>query len=223
MAAGLEAKHIQYGLFNVLEGARVYEQGAGDLRLAASFLWGSSVILAKTDIRSGDWAALSGSIGVTTAPAHMPLYTFGKAALQKGGLSDGQIDLRSLSHSEIVKMMKDKTAAPAIAIVPEPEVTEILAQQQKENWDVRYHRFADVITVLTPDGLPLGGLWILDQPEHAPEFLKAFEKAISYINDPQNVTSVSVIVAEGFRKHFNAFPDLGSTELSDMLKRGNLI
>lgn len=175
----------------MLEGARAREQGADDLRLAASFLWGSPVILTKNEIQPRDWAALGGSIGVTSAPVHMPLYTFGKAALRKGGLLDKQIDLRSMRHPELVNMMKDKAVAPTFAIVPEPEVTEILAQQQREHWDLRYHRFADVITVLTPDGMPLGGLWVINQPAQASDFLKAFEKAVSYINDPQNLISVS--------------------------------
>lgn len=207
----------------MLEGARTYQQGTSDLRLAASFLWGSPVILAKNEVRPGDWAALGGSTGVTSAPVHMPLYAFGKAALRKGGLSDVEIHLRTMSHSEIVNMMKDKTVPPTFAIVPEPEVTQILAQQKKENWHQQYKRFADVTTVLNPGGLPLGGLWIVDRPAHASELLKAFEKAVSYVNDPQNITSVSLIVAEGYKKYFNAFPDVSSAEVSEMLKRGNLI
>lgn len=103
--AGVTATHVQYGIFNVLEGARAHQQGAESLQLAASFLWGSPFILAKDGILPGDWAALKGSTGVTTAPAHMPLYTLGKAALRKGGLSDGdvhQVSRRVTPYSRII-------------------------------------------------------------------------------------------------------------------------
>lgn len=221
LADGVKTKHVQYGVFNIPEGARAYEQGVQTLQIAASFLWGAPLIVTRPGIYPGDWAALAGATGVTAAPAHMPLYELGKAALRRGGISDRDINLRSVSKSEMVNMMNDERTAPVFAVVPEPEVTKILAQQNSGK--VRYQRFADVTTVLDSNGLPLGGVWVINNPVHAPEFLKAFKKAVSYAKDQDNVKEVSTIVVEGYKKYFQAFPDVGSAEVSEMLKRGNVI
>ncbi|MGM0623459.1 MAG: hypothetical protein ACQESH_05490 [Campylobacterota bacterium] len=205
MKAMMNDKKADVALFNFLAGGKFYSEGISHLRLAGVHVWGGVGILSKNSIAPNDWNALKNTHGLSIPAIKTPPHMFGSEAMVQNRLHPQKdIKVAGMGPAVAFNTMSRKNRAPAFVFVPEPLLSIILYKQQQENWEQKYHLFADSSVGITgkKGALPLGGFWIIDDTKDSDALIKGFQKAIEYINDPSNQKEVAQIVAKGFKKHF---------------------
>ena len=218
----LQQKNADYGVFNVIRGAKAYINGISHLKLADSFLWGAPLILSKSTIKPSDWVSLKGKTGIVFETEESPLYILGQRLLIEQGFDpQNDIILESIPYTEIINTIRQGNTTPDFFIVPEPLATQILTQQEEEKWKVHYHPFADIVRSLNAFGLPLGGFWIINEKPYTNDLIYAFEQAIEYLNEPANRQEASQIISEGYKEQFGILINANAVE--SMLARNNLV
>ncbi len=205
MKAIMNDKKVDVALFNFIAGGKFYSQGIDHLRLAGVHVWGGVGILSKKDIVANDWAALKGTRGLSLPAIKTPPHMFGMAAMKKYGLNPKKdIKVAGMGPAVAFNTMSRKNRAPSFVLAPEPLLSIVLFKQQKENWEQKYHLFADSAKAITGNSgtTPLGAFWIVNDKKNMDNLIYGFEKAITFINNPKNKKEVAKIVAKGFKKHF---------------------
>ncbi len=205
MKAIMNDKKVDVALFNFIAGGKFYSQGIDHLRLAGVHVWGGVGILSKTQIKPNDWNALKNTKGLSLPAIKTPPYMFGLSAMKKNGLNPKRdVKVAGMGPAVAFNTMSMKNRAPSFVLAPEPLLSIVLFKQDKENWEQKYHIFADSAKAMTgkAGATPLGAFWIVDDKKNMDNLIYGFEKAISFINNPANKKEVSQIVAKGFKKHF---------------------
>jgi ABC-type nitrate/sulfonate/bicarbonate transport system substrate-binding protein len=222
MKAIMAQKKADIGLFNFLAGGKFYSQGIKNIRLAGVHVWGGIAILSKRSIKAGDWKALNGKTAIAVPAVKTPPYVFAMMAAKKNGADPKSLKVVGMGPAIAMNKMRMKAGSPDFVMVPEPLLSIMLHKQEKENWEQKYHLFADTARAVSPSGVPLGAFWIIDG-ENAPaydEIIYGFEKAIDFVNDPANSKEVAEITSRGFKTHFNMVVPPSAFE--QMVNRGNL-
>ena len=205
MKAIMNDKKVDVALFNFIAGGKFYSQGISHLRLAGVHVWGGVGILSKIQIKPNDWKALKDTRGLSLPAIKTPPHMFAMSAMKKNGLNPKRdVKIAGMGPAVAFNTMSMKSRAPSFALAPEPLLSIVLFKQEKENWEQKYHIFADSAKAITgkSGATPLGAFWIIDDTKKMDNLIKGFSEAIKYINNPANKTEVAKIVAKGFKKHF---------------------
>lgn len=205
MKAIMNGKKADVALFNFIAGGKFYSQGIKHLRLAGVHVWGGVGILSKDSIKKNDWSALKGTKGLAIPAIKTPPHMFGVSAMQKNGLNPKKdIKVAGMGPAVAFNTMSMAERAPSFVFAPEPLLSIILFKQQKDNWEQKYHLFADSSVAITgkSGSMPLGAFWIVNDNKNVDNLISGFEKSIAFINDPKNKKEVAKIVALGFNKYF---------------------
>ncbi len=205
MKAIMNDKKVDVALFNFIAGGKFYSQGIDHLRLAGVHVWGGVGILSKTQIKPSDWKALKGTRGLSLPAIKTPPHMFAMVAMKKNGLNPKKdVKVAGMGPAVAFNTMSMKNRAPSFVLAPEPLLSIVLFKQEKENWEQKYHIFADSAKAITgkAGATPLGAFWIIDDRKDMRNLIKGFSDAIKYINNPVNKREVAKIVAKGFKKHF---------------------
>jgi len=206
MKAIMNSKSVDVALFNFISGGKFYSQGINHLRLAGVHVWGGVGIPSKAEIDAGDWSTLKGTKGISIPGIKTPPHIFGMSAMKKHGLNPKKdVKIAGMGPAIAFTTMSQKNRAPSFVLAPEPLISIILFKQKKENWEQKYHLFADSSKAITGKSgkTPLGAFWIVnDKAENIDKLIYGFEKAITFINNPANNKEVAKIVAKGFKQHF---------------------
>ncbi|MEA1914331.1 MAG: hypothetical protein U9N30_03350 [Campylobacterota bacterium] len=205
MKAIMNDKKVDVALFNFIAGGKFYAQGINHIKLAGVHVWGGVAILSKKQIQPNDWAALKGTKGLSLPAIKTPPHMFAMSAMQKNGLNiKKDIKVAGMGPAVAFNTMSRKNRAPSFVLAPEPLISIVLFKQEKENWEQKYHLFADSSVAITgkQGASPLGAFWIVDDTKKMDNLIKGFDQAINYINNPQNHKEVAQIIAKGFKKHF---------------------
>lgn len=226
MRALLHSKEADFALFNALGGAKNYENGLQDLRLLGVHIWKGVYILAREDVN--DWGELDGEKalavpGVGTTPEIMAQKSLAKhdVGLNFAGMGPGLSLWTALS--------KENSEIEAVA-APEPIVSMLMMRQEKEDWDHKFHVFADLSKELNESEgrIPLGGLILVDQQmlqddrkrDASEKFEEAFAKAITYMSEKENEEEVTQILAKQWKDVFSQ--DLPQSLFVELLSSGRM-
>ncbi len=206
MKAIMNDKKVDVALFNFIAGGKFYSQGIDHLRLAGVHVWGGVGILSKKEIKPNDWKALKKTRGFALPAIKTPPHMFAMAAMKKNGLNPKRdVKIAGMGPAVAFNTMSMKNRAPSFVLAPEPLLSIVLFKQEKENWEQKYHIFADSAKAITgkSGATPLGAFWIIDdKTKNINNLIDGFNKAIQYINNPANKKEVAQIIAKGFKKHF---------------------
>ncbi|MBW2187955.1 MAG: hypothetical protein JRG71_16790, partial [Deltaproteobacteria bacterium] len=212
-------KQVDIGLFNFMSGGEFYSQGITNLRLAGVHVWGGIAILSKNTIAANDWAAMATTTAAAIAiPAlDTPAHRFALQAATQRNIDISTMTTMGLSPAAAIKKITQPHNGVDFIFLPEPWLSIFLQQQQ--NGEQHYHLFADTAKALSPKGVPLGALWIIDGEncEQYDDFIYAFEQAIDYIYNPVHAAEVANILQRGFKQHFAI--DVPETTFSAMINR----
>ena len=221
MKAMMVKGDVDYALFNATAGGKFYSQGITNIKMAGTHIWGGVGILSKVEIAPGDWQALKGKNGFATPGIKTPPHMLSSMAMKKNGVNPKvDVMVAGTGPSVAFKQMARKASAPDFVMLPEPLLSIALFKQKKQEWEQKYHLFANSVTEVNGFGVPLGSFWIVNQTPATNAIINGFEKAINYVNDPANRDEVAGIVSKGFGEQFGM--KLPPKLFAGMLDRGML-
>lgn len=221
IAAFLQQKQVNFASMNHALGAKLHAKGMSHLKLAGVHVWGGVGILSKIQIKPGDWAALKGREGLAVPGLMSPSHKMSMMAMKVNGIKPKQdIIMAGTSPRNAFQQMKSKATAPDFITIPEPQLSHGLLVMEQQNWEQKYHLFADSITSITDFGIPIGSLWLVNETPDTAMILNGFERAVAYTMDPANRAEVAQIIAAGFKTTFGK--DAPPKVFENALKRGLL-
>jgi len=221
MKAMMVKGEVDYALFNATAGGKFYSQGITNIKMAGTHVWGGVGILSKVEIAPGDWQALKGTSGFATPAIKTPPHMLSSMAMMKNGVNPKtDIMVAGAGPGVAFKQMARKASAPDFIMLPEPLLSIALFKQNKQEWEQKYHLFANSVAQINGFGVPLGSFWVVNDTPATNAIIYGYEKAINYVNDPANREEVGAIVAKGFATEFGM--KLPPKLFIDMLNRDML-
>lgn len=221
IATFLKTKQVDFASINSGLGAKLYSKGLKHLKLAGVHIWGGVGILSKTHIKPGDWEALKGTTGLAVPGLGATPAKLSMMALKLHGLKLKQdLTITGSNPHNAFSLMREEFTAPDFVIIPEPQLSHGLLAMKKQNWEQKYHLFADAVKSVTAFGVPIGSLWVVNENKDTMAIVRGFERAVAYTMDPKNRSEVVKIVAAGWKEVFSKRPPAAVFEAA--LKRGLL-
>jgi NitT/TauT family transport system substrate-binding protein len=221
IAKFLKTKQVDFASINHGLGAKLYSKGLKHIKLAGVHVWGGVGILSKIQIKPGDWAALKGKTGLAVPGLMATPAKLSMMAMKLHGLKPKQdLTLTGSNPHGAFSLMKEEFTAPDFVILPEPQLSHGLLAMKKQNWEQKYHLFADSVKSVTAFGMPIGSLWVVNESKDTAAIVRGFERAVAYTMNPEHRSEVAKIVAAGWKEVFSKRPPAAVFEAA--LKRGLL-
>lgn len=200
MRAMIQARRMDFALFNLIGGTRFIQGGLDGLHLVTPWVWRGIFLL--TPAEQDDLAALQGGTVLVAPGISTPPHIITEKALQRQDIVPRFVT--GGAGAVLMSQMRDPDKAPAGVAAPEPLVSLIQYRQQKEDWPQRWKISLDPTRNLQGD-VPLGALWQVHDgvdPNTRQRLLEAMNRAAEWAQAPANRAQAARIAARGYKRTF---------------------
>lgn len=214
MRAMIQARRVDFALFNLIGGVRFKQGGLRDLALVTPWVWRGIYLLQPTD--GGTLAELDGrrvlvAPGISTPPHVISERVLADMDIHPEFVTGG-------AGTVLMEQLRDPRRAPAAVAAPEPVVSLILHRQQSQQWQQRWEITLDPAERLG-GSIPLGALWQAHpdvDPGARQRLVEAFDEVAAWLADPSNHEEAAAIGTAGYRSFFRMpIPEAALREMLD--------
>lgn len=200
MRAMIQARSMDFALFNLVGGTRFIQGGLKGIHLVGPWVWRGIYLL--TPQSTADVQALNGKTVLVSPGLSTPPQIVTQKALQRKG-----VDVKFISGGSgavLLNQLAQPGRAPAAVAAAEPLVSLILYQQQAQGWAQQWKVALDPADALGGT-VPLGALWQVHEQVPAAtreRLVKGLERAAVWTQDPKNFAEAARIGARGYQNTF---------------------
>ena len=213
MRAMVQARRMDFALFNLVGGTRFIQGGLEGLHLVGPWVWRGIYLL--TPESSAGLEALDGKAVLVSPGVSTPPHIVTQKALQRV-----QVEAKFVtggSGAVLLNQLSTPERAPAAMAAAEPQVSLILHRQQAEEWAQRWKVALDPADALG-GAVPLGALWQVHEavdPALRERLVEGLKRAAAWAQDPRNHAEAARIGARGYQAMFRL--PIPEAALRDML------
>ena len=200
MRAMIQARRVDFALFNLVGGVRFHQGGLHDLALVTPWVWRGIYLLQPLD--GGALDTLDGQRVLVAPGTSTPPHVITERVL-------ADMDIRpdfvtGGAGTVLMEQLRDPGRAPAAVAAPEPVVSLILQRQVSQEWQQRWEITLDPAEQLGGT-IPLGALWQAHpdvDPGARQRLVDALDEVAAWLKDPANHEEAAAIGAAGYRSFF---------------------
>lgn len=213
MRAMIQARRMDFALFNLVGGTRFIQGGLEGLHLVGPWVWRGIYLLtpeSTAGLEALDGQTVLVSPGVSTPPHIVTQKALQRAKVEAKFVTGG-------SGAVLLNQLANPERAPAAMAAAEPQVSLILHRQQAEGWPLRWKVALDPAEALG-GSVPLGALWQVHEavdPAMRARLVEGLRRAAAWVQDPQNHAEAARIGARGYQETFRL--PIPEAALRDML------
>lgn len=200
MRALIQARRVDFALFNLVGGVRFIQGGLEDLSLVTPWVWRGIYLLQP--VEAGGLPALDGREVLVAPGTSTPPHVVTERAL--AGRDIHPAFATGGAGAVLMQQLRSPERAPAAVAAPEPLVSLILDRQEAQDWEQRWEIRLDPAEQLGGT-IPLGALWQA-HPDVAPEvrerLVASLDEVAVWLEDPANHDEAAAIGAAGYKAFF---------------------
>lgn len=200
MRAMIQARRVDFTLFNLIGGVRFLQGGLQDLTLVTPWVWRGIYLLQP--VEAGPLDALHQQRVLVAPGTSTPPHVVTERAL--AGMQIHPEFVTGGSGAVLMEQLRTPGRAPAGIAAPEPLVSLILHRQEAQEWEQRWEIRLDPAQPLG-GSIPLGALWQAHpdvDPAIRERLVTALTKVAGWLEDPANHAEAAAIGAAGYRDFF---------------------
>ncbi|MFW6021098.1 MAG: hypothetical protein ACOCPR_03300, partial [Guyparkeria sp.] len=200
MRAMIQARRVDFALFNLIGGVRFHAGGLRDISLVTPWVWRGIYLLQPVednDLEELDGQRVLVAPGTSTPPHVVTAEVLTDMGIRPEFVTGG-------AGTVLMEQLRDPKRAPAGVAAPEPLVSQILDRQEAQGWDQRWEIRLDPAEQLGGE-IPLGALWQAHpdvDPEVRKRLVAALDEVANWIEDPANHDEAAAIAAAGYGSFF---------------------
>lgn len=200
MRAMIQARRVDFALFNLVGGVRFHQGGLHDLGLVTPWVWRGIYLLQP--VNGGTLGELDGQRVLVAPGTATPPHVITERAL--AGMDIRPEFVTGGAGTVLMEQLRDPNRAPAAVAAPEPVVSLILDRQETQVWQQRWEIRLDPAEQLG-GSIPLGALWQAHpdvDPAARKRLVAALDEVAAWLEDPANHEEAAAIGAAGYRSFF---------------------
>ncbi|MFP4251133.1 MAG: hypothetical protein ACOCY2_01705 [Guyparkeria sp.] len=200
MRAMIQARRVDFALFNLIGGVRFHAGGLRDISLVTPWVWRGIYLLQPVednDLEELDGQRVLVAPGTSTPPHVVTAEVLTDMGIRPEFVTGG-------AGTVLMEQLRDPKRAPAGVAAPEPLVSQILDRQEAQDWEQRWEIRLDPAEQLGGE-IPLGALWQAHpdvDPEVRQRLVAALDEVANWLEDPANHDEAAAIAAAGYRSFF---------------------
>lgn len=200
MRAMIQARRVDFALFNLVGGVRFHQGGLRDIGLVTPWVWRGIYLLqpdGEREIEGLDGQRVLVAPGRSTPPHVVTERVLAEMDIRPEFATGG-------AGTVLMEQLRDPKRAPAGVAAPEPLVSQILDRQEAQDWDQRWEIRLDPAEQLG-GVIPLGALWQAHpdvDPAVRNRLVAALDEVAAWLEDPANHDEAAAIAAAGYRSFF---------------------
>ncbi|MFP4639244.1 MAG: hypothetical protein ACLFMY_02255 [Guyparkeria sp.] len=200
MRAMIQARRVDFALFNLIGGVRFHAGGLRDISLVTPWVWRGIYLLQP--VEDNDLEELDGQRVLVAPGTSTPPHVVTEEVLTDMGIRPEFVT--GGAGTVLMEQLRDPKRAPAGVAAPEPLVSQILDRQEAQDWDQRWEIRLDPAEQLGGE-IPLGALWQAHpdvDPEVRERLVAALDEVANWLEDPANHDEAAAIAAAGYGSFF---------------------